>query len=509
MHWLGVKYHALDYFRDVRMTDPGRLIVVSNREPYIHEKNKKGIRCKVPVGGLVTALDPVMQKARGVWIAWGSGNADAETADEHGRIEVPENAPRYTLRRIWLNPVEINEYYYGFANRVIWPVCHLFQEKARLQTEYWETYKKVNLRFQRAVVEEAGPQDPIWLQDIHFTLLPSALRKDLPNNNIALFWHIPFPPWETFSCIPWRKEMLEGLLGANLLGFHTASYVANFLNTVRKEFPEAQVSASAVRYAGRTTRVRPYPIGIDYAHYRALSEEDRLKRRASQLRSRMNVKQIVLGVDRLDYTKGILSKFLAFEKYLESHPKQLGKVSFVQVASPTRSAITEYKDMKKQIEETVGRVDGRFQQPQWTPIIYINRQLPGDEIMMLYRIADVAMVTPIIDGMNLVAKEYVTVNDNGVLILSEFAGASEEMNQSIIVNPYDLDGMAAALEKALSMTPEERGRHIAQLREIVKEHDIYWWLDTFLDEWGVKITEEDMEAERRPARTEPPRQTRT
>ncbi len=490
------------------MTASGRLIVVSNREPYIHERNKKGIRCKVPIGGLVTALDPVMQKAGGVWIAWGSGSADAETADERGRLMVPENDPRYTLRRIWLDPKEINEYYYGFSNRIIWPVCHLFQEKARLETEYWETYKEVNHRFMEAVVEEAGADDPIWIQDVHFALLPSALREDLPNNNIALFWHIPFPPWETFSCIPWRKEILGGLLGANLLGFHTASYAANFLNSVRKEFPEAQVSASAIRYDGRTTRVRPYPIGIDYAGYRALSEKESLKRRANQLRSKMHVQHIIVGVDRLDYTKGIMNRLLAFERFLETHPKFIGKVSFIQVASPTRSAITEYRDMKREIEENVGRINGRFQQPQWTPIIYINRSVPGDEIMMLYRIADVAMVTPIIDGMNLVAKEYVTVNDNGVLILSEFAGASEEMNQAIIVNPYDVDSMSAAIKKALSMTSEERARHIALLRGIVKEHDIFWWLDTFLEDWGVELGEGEPAELRLMAGTEPSRRSR-
>lgn len=274
------------------------------------------------------------------------------------------------------------------------------------------------------------------------------------------------------------------MLGADLLGFHTESYVANFLGAVKKEFPDAQVSSSAIRYKGQITRVRAFPIGIDYNRYRELSSRDSLRRRATQLRSKMNVQQIILGVDRLDYTKGILNRLLAFEKFLEAHPKHLGKVSFVQVASPTRSAISEYREMKQRIEETVGRVNGKFQRPQWTPVIYINRHLPGDDVLMLYRIADVAMVTPIIDGMNLVAKEYVAVNENGVLILSEFAGASEEMDSAIIVNPYDLDAMARALEEALSMSPEERTRRMGPLRELVKERDIFWWLDTFLEEWG-------------------------
>ncbi|NLK26375.1 MAG: trehalose-6-phosphate synthase [Euryarchaeota archaeon] len=469
------------------MTGPGRLIVVSNREPYIHEKTKKGIRCKVPAGGLVTALDPIMQKTKGIWIAWGSGNADAETADEHGRIMVPEQCPSYTLRRVWLNPKEINEYYFGFANQVIWPVCHLFQENAQFYRNYWETFKKVNERFTQAVAEEARPDDNIWVQDVHFALMPAALRKELPENNIALFWHIPFPPWETFSCIPWRREILEGLLGADLLGFHTASYVANFLSGIQKEFPEAQVSASAVRFGGRTTRVRAFPIGIDYTAYRSQGDSESIKKRAIKMRRQMGVKHIILGIDRLDYTKGILNRLLAFERFLENNPHYLGRVSFIQVASPTRSAIAKYKDMKRYIEETVGRVNGRFQQPQWTPIIYINRHVATNEVLTLYRLADVAMVTPIIDGMNLVAKEYVTVNDSGVLILSEFAGASEEMGSAIIVNPYDVESMAHAISKAISMTPEQRTRHIEPLRQIVKEHDIFWWLYTFLKEWGVTV----------------------
>lgn len=466
---------------------PGRLIVVSNREPYIHEWNKSGIRCKMPIGGLVAALDPVMQKTRGVWIAWGSGSADAEMVDEKGRLLVPEDDPRYTLRRIWLSPKEVSEYYFGFANRVIWPVCHLFQEKARYLSEYWETYREVNQRFTEATLEETNPEDHIWIHDIHFSLMPAALRKELPDNDIALFWHIPFPPWETFSCIPWRREILEGLMGADLLGFHTSSYVANFLGSVRKEFPDAQVSHSAIRYKGRVTRVRAFPIGIDNAEYRDMGSRESIKRRANKLRNKMGVKQIILGVDRLDYTKGILNRLLAFEKFLESHPKYLGKLSFIQVASPTRSSINEYKEMKRQIEETVGRVNGKFQRPQWTPIIYINRQIPSDEILMLYRIADVAMVTPIIDGMNLVAKEYVSVNDNGILILSEFAGASEEMDTAIIVNPYDIDSMANALERALSMSIEEKNRIMQPLRELVVEHDIFWWLDAFIEEWGIDL----------------------
>jgi trehalose 6-phosphate synthase/phosphatase len=467
------------------MKNGSKIVLMSNREPYIHERGKRGIKCKVPTGGLVTALDPVMQTTQGTWIAWGSGSADMEVSDQAGRIMVPPESPRYTLRRIWLSTKEVADYYYGFCNRVIWPVCHMFQENAQFDRDYWETYKKVNEKFAAAAVEEMNDGDNLWIQDVHYCLVPAKVREQVPHANIALFWHIPFPAVETFACIPWRKELLRGLLGSDMLGFHTQTYSNNFLNAVRKECPEATVTDSAIELEGHITRVKTFPIGIDYQSYRAMSEAETIKKRGVRLRRKMGIEHILLGVDRLDYTKGILNRFLAFERFLESNPKYQGKVSFIQVASPTRSVISEYRDMKSQIEETVGRVNGRFQLPHWTPIIYMNRHIPGDELLILYTVADVAMITPVVDGMNLVAKEYVAVNDDGVLILSEFAGASEEMKEALIVNPYDVEMTAGAILKALTMTPEERKRHIQALRAVVKEHDIYWWLDTFLKEWGV------------------------
>jgi trehalose 6-phosphate synthase len=433
----------------------------------------------------VTALEPVMQATKGTWIAWGSGSADMEVSDQAGRIMVPPDCPKYMLRRIWLSTKEVADYYYGFCNRVIWPVCHMFQENAQFERDYWETYKKVNDKFAAAAVEEMNDGDNLWIQDVHYCLVPSKVREKIPHANIALFWHIPFPAVEAFSCIPWRNELMRGLLGADLLGFHTNTYSANFLNAVRKEIPEATVTDSAVEMGGRVTRVRTFPIGIDYQRLRAQGEAETIKKRATRLRKKLDIEHILLGVDRLDYTKGILNRFLAFERFLEQNPKYQGRASFIQVASPTRSIISEYREMKRQIEETVGRVNGRFQQPNWTPIIYMNRHIPNDELLILYKVADVAMITPVVDGMNLVAKEYVTVNDDGVLILSEFAGASEEMSQALIVNPYDLEMSARAILTALTMTPEERQRHSQALRSVVKQHDIFWWLESFLKEWNV------------------------
>lgn len=466
-------------------------VLMSNREPYVHERTKRGIKCRMPAGGLVAALDPVMRATGGTWIAWGSGSADMETADPEGKILVPPDEPRYVLKRIWLTTKEVADYYYGFSNRVIWPVCHMFQENAQFERDYWETYKKVNAKFAAAAVEEMGREGRLWIQDVHYCLVPSMVRDERHDANIALFWHVPFPALETFSCIPWRKELLMGLLGCDLIGFHTSMYANNFLATVKKEIPEATVAGSDIEHEGRVTRVRSFPLGIDYEGYLARGKDESIRRRAARMRRRMDIPHVIFAVDRLDYTKGILNRFLAFERFLESNPKFIGKVSFIQVASPTREVISEYREMKRQVEETVGRVNGRFQQPNWTPIIYMNRYVPGDELMVYYVMADVAMITPVIDGMNLVAKEYITLNDHGVLILSEFAGASEEMSAALIVNPYDVEMSAKAILKALTMTPEERTRHVQALRAVIKEHDLYWWLDTFMKEWGVEISSLD------------------
>ncbi|MBI0584152.1 MAG: trehalose-6-phosphate synthase [Methanomassiliicoccus sp.] len=468
------------------MKKGSRIILMSNREPYIHERTKKGVKCRVPTGGLVSALDPVMQAAGGTWIAWGSGSSDMEVSDAAGRIAVPPGDPRYVLRRVWLSTKEVSDYYYGFCNRIIWPVCHMFQENAQFGREYWDTYKKVNEKFASVAVEELEGGGDLWIQDVHYCLVPAIVREQVPDANIALFWHIPFPAHETFSCIPWRKELLKGMLGCDLIGFHTTGYVNNFLRSVAKEVPEAVTTDSAVELDGHVTKVKPFPLGIDFDTYRARGDAESIRRRAVRLRKRMGIDNVILGVDRLDYTKGILNRFLAFERFLESNPKFLGKVTFIQVASPTRGIISEYREMKKQVEETVGRVNGRFQQLNWTPIVYMHRTVTDSDLLVLYVLADVAMITPVIDGMNLVAKEYVAVNDQGVLILSEFAGASEEMGDALIVNPYDVEMSARAILQALTMPPEERGRHIQALRSVVKEHDVYWWLDAFLGEWGVE-----------------------
>ena len=266
------------------MKEASRIVLMSNREPYVHERTKKGIRCKVPTGGLVAALEPVMKATRGTWIAWGSGSADMETCDASGRLLVPPDQPRYTLRRVWFTTKEVSDYYYGFCNRIIWPVCHMFQENAQFDREYWETYMKVNDKFAAVAVEEMGNDGRLWIQDVHYCLVPPKVRESIPDANIALFWHIPFPAVETFSCIPWRKELLKGLLATDLMGFHTKTFVTNFLNTAKREFPEATVTDSAVELDGHICRVKDFPIGIDFESYRTRGQAESIRKRATRLR---------------------------------------------------------------------------------------------------------------------------------------------------------------------------------------------------------------------------------
>lgn len=467
---------------------PGKLVVVSNREPWVHKKSGGRIVCEQPAGGLVSALDSVMRSYGGTWVAWGSGNADKEVSDSESRAMVPEEHPSYTLKRIWLTKKEISNYYYGFCNRVLWPISHLFREKAQFKKRYWKAYKRVNNKFTKAILEEIRTGANVWVHDFHLSLVPKCLRDTREDVSTAHFWHVPFPPWEVFSSIPWRREILSGLLGCDLIGFHTPSYVDNFLDAVEKEFSiDVMRKEGIVENRGQITRVKPFPIGIDYEKYRTLASSNRIRTSTLKLRKKLRAGRIIFGVDRLDYTKGILRRLLAFQRFLEKNPKYRGSVVFVQVAAPSRTKVREYQMMKKEIDETVGRINGRFQRPNWTPIIYIYRHIPTEELIAFYKVADVAMVTPIIDGMNLVAKEYVAVKDEGVLILSEFAGASQELRDALLVNPYDIDKTAKAISKALSMTKEAREKHISVLREKVREHDIHWWLERFLNEWGVEL----------------------
>lgn len=463
------------------MDDESSLIIVSNREPYSHESTKKGIVCKKNIGGLVSALDSLMIKRGGKWIAWGSGNADFTI--NNGVVNVPPDNPKYVLKRIRLSKREISNYYYGFSNRVLWPISHYFLEKCNFSPKYWKSYYKVNKKFANAVLEEMD-DEMIWIHDYHLALVPKFIRNARDDAKIAFFWHIPWTSWEIFGSLPWRGEIMEGLLNSDLIGFHTDGHVKNFIECVKKEMEDAFINKNVVERRGRKAIVESFPVGIDYEKFSSHSSSKSTIKRGKIIKKKLTAERIILGVDRLDYSKGILNRIKSFERFIEKYPKYRGKVTFLMVASPSRTKIEEYRQMKKEIDEAIGRINGKFQSLDWIPIRYFYRFVPQERLIAYYLIADAALVTPLIDGMNIVSKEYVATNDkDGVLILSEFAGAAEELKEALIVNPYDIEEVADAIKDALEMLPDERKRRSRDLKKRVKKRDIYWWMKNFMRKW--------------------------
>ena len=469
---------------EVKLRLGNKLILVSNREPYIHEKSRKGIMCKRAMGGLVSTLDPVMQSYGGTWVAWGSGDADFEVTDSQNRVQVPCENPRYMLKRVRLSEREISRYYYGFSNRVLWPISHLFIEKAYFNSEYWRAYRRVNAKFAKVVLDEAASDDMIWVHDYHLSMVPRFIRDANEDAKIAFFWHIPWPPWEVFGSLPWRGEIIEGLLSSDLIGFHTQPYVKNFMECAERLGASIDRRRGIVKLSDREVRVKAFPIGIDHGQLASFSSSKKMGKKAKILRRLLRAKYLILGVDRLDYTKGILNRLRAFGGFLEKYPEFIGKVVFVQITTPSRTRVEEYRKMKREIDEIVGRINGRFQKVDWIPIRYFYRSIPRERLLAYYLAADVALVTPLIDGMNLVAKEYITTKgDSGTLILSEFTGAAKELKEAILVNPYDTEDIIEALKKALEMSPVEKRQRFEALKQKVKKHDIYWWSERFFGEW--------------------------
>jgi trehalose 6-phosphate synthase len=497
-----------------------RLILVSNREPYIHRwdrqalldpaskdpstpetvrrnfdwalrvaakvshllRSNQGTRWTHAAGGLTSALDPVMQACHGTWVAWGSGNADRDTVDANDRVRVPPNNPQYTLRRVWLSEPQVRGFYYGFANSALWPLCHLHLERTTFKPLHWRHYQEVNAQFAETVAQECQDHSAtVWVQDYQLALCPQYLRHRLPDLSIMHFWHIPWPPWELYRVCPWRRELLEGLLGNDLLGFHLDQYCKNFLHCAERVLgANVDLKAGVVEYEGRETWVRPFPISIDYDWWAGLARQRRVTRRLAQLRAKSELAFPIvgLGVDRLDYTKGIVSRFQAIERFLEKYPEYQGRFCFVQIAVPSRTQIDEYRQVKEQVESLVERINNRFGTDMRQPIHYRYEHLEPPELVVYYRMADFAMVSSLHDGMNLVAKEFVAsqVEPKGVLICSEFAGAAEELDNALLINPYDVESVADTLKQAIEMSTPERTRHMARLQEHISEHNIYKWL---------------------------------
>jgi len=459
-----------------------RLFVVSNREPYCHIRRGNSVQAIVPASGLVTALQPVLCACDGTWVAHGSGDADLETVDGHDRLRVPPQEPKYTLRRVWLTKEEEEGYYYGFANEGLWPLCHIAHTRPMFRVSDWEHYAKANVKFANAVLEEmAGTEEPVLLvQDYHFGLLPRLVKKARPDARVAIFWHIPWPNPETFGICPWQRELLEGLLGADLIGFHIQSHCTNFLQTVDRTL-ESRIDWDhfAVNREEHRTAVKPFPISVDFpSASRAQPEQSTYLERVALLQE-LGVEALFLGVgvDRVDYTKGILERFLAIERMLEKYPVYREKFTLVQIGAPSRTHIKRYHDFFADVQAESERINWRFQTGKWKPIIFLNRQHSHGEIERYYRTADVCLVTSLHDGMNLVAKEFVAARDDeqGVLILSRFTGAARELRDAVLVNPYDIERTAEAIRYALEMEPEERTARMQRLRKVVKEQNIYRW----------------------------------
>jgi trehalose 6-phosphate synthase len=438
---------------------------------------------------VVTAIEPILRACDGTWIAHGNGDADLETVDEHDRLRVPPEDPHYNLRRVWLNKAEEEGYYYGFANEGIWPLCHIAHTRPIFRAEDWKYYQVVNLKFADVLLEEMRDvEKPIVLvQDYHFALLPRLIKEKRPEARVAIFWHIPWPTPEAFDISPWRRELVDGLLGADLIGFHIQSHCNNFLQTVDRVV-ESRVDWEhfSVRRLDHLTLVRPFPISVDFTDVqRPESTPDSYVERSALLKA-LGVEATFMGVgvDRVDYTKGIPERFLAIERFLEKYPPYQGQFTFVQIGAPSRSHLKRYHDLMAEVEAEADRINGRFQTDKWKPIVFLNRQHNQQEIQSYYRAADVCLVTSLHDGMNLVAKEFVAArhDERGVLILSCFTGAAHELRDALQINPYDIDQTAEAIRFALEMNPEEKELRMQRMRKTVKEHNVYRWAGSLIAE---------------------------
>ncbi|MGH9431183.1 MAG: alpha,alpha-trehalose-phosphate synthase (UDP-forming) [Terriglobia bacterium] len=475
-----------------------RLFAISNREPYVHKRRGKEIEAQVPASGLVTAIEPILRACDGTWIAHGSGDADRETVDRHDHLRVPPDDPQYTLRRVWLTPEEEEGYYYGFANEGLWPLCHIAHARPLFRAEDWEYYQQANRKFADATVEEMeGSRLPVVLvQDYHFALLPRLIKDRVPQARVAIFWHIPWPNPEAFGICPWQRELVRGLLGADLVGFHIQSHCNNFLETVDRVM-ESRVDWErfGVNRRGHWTMVRPFPISVamtDAANgSNGQPRESVFLDRAALLRELgVEATFMGIGVDRVDYTKGILERFRGIERFLEKRAAYRGKFTFVQIGAPSRTRIPRYHDLLRDAEAEAERINARFQSGRWKPIVFLSRHHSHKEIDRYYRAADLCLVTSLHDGMNLVAKEFVAARDDGggALILSRFTGAARELTDALVVNPYDMEGVADAIYLALEMEPEDRRLRMRRMRQRVREHNIYRWAASLVTELsGIRV----------------------
>jgi len=447
------------------------LTVVANRVPI--RQTDDG--WETSVGGLTTALLPVLENQGGTWVGMG------EEPDLPERQEFPADDPDFVVRRVPLSTEELDGYYYGMANQILWPLSHYLIQHLELKTEFIETYRHVNERFAEAVLEETegGEDEVIWIQDYHQMLSPGYIRDERPNATIGHFWHIPWPAMEVFRILPWARELLRGMLGCDLIGFHVEEYVDNFLESA-ETLLGAEVDGNVIRYDGHETRVEAHPIGIEVDRFKEMAHDPSIEQEAQKFRERLGTDNVVIGIDRLDYTKGIHSRMLAFEQFLEENPEYHGNVSFFQIATPSRTELESYQQIRREVDEVVGRINGRFARESWVPVNYRYRTYTQYELCAFYRAADAALITPLRDGMNVVTQEFVTATQDGVLILSELTGAAYLLPEALQVNPYDQGGLADAIKVALEMPAEEKKERLKGLKRTIDKLDVHNWADNFL-----------------------------
>jgi len=463
-----------------------RVVILANREPYIHERGPDGVRVVHPASGLVTALEPVLRACSGVWVAHGGGSADRETVDSHDRLRVPPGEGSYLVRRVWLSDEEENGYYYGFSNEGLWPLCHVADERPLFRAEDYEHYVRVNRKFADAVCEEVDSDDPIVLvQDYHFALAPKMIRERLPRATIITFWHIPWPNAERIGICPWREELISGLLGSSIVGFHTQQHCNNFIDSV-DAFMESRIDreSHAVIQGARKTLVRPYPISIEWpVHW--LDQVPPVAEARVLVRRELGLAEDALlgiGVDRLDYTKGIEERLSAVDELLTRHPELRGKFTFVQLAAPSRTKIPRYQQLNERVDALAAEINAKWSAGDYRPIVLLRSHHEPVAVFRFLRAADVCYVSSLHDGMNLVAKEFVAARDDerGVLVLSQFTGAARELTEALIVNPYDLRQASDALAAALRMPAAEQRERMRSMRRVVSEFNVYRWAGRML-----------------------------
>ncbi|MDO8886543.1 trehalose-6-phosphate synthase [Candidatus Oleimmundimicrobium sp.] len=469
-------------------------VVVSNREPYIHVFKEGETKCLRPASGLVTALDPVVKACSGIWVAHGSGNADKTVVDKKSRVMVPpqtndKKTPTYTLKRVWMSKEEEDGYYYGFSNKGLWPLCHIAYTRPLFKYSDWLHYVNINKRFASAILEEIeGKNAFIFIQDYHFALLPKFLKEKRPDLNVAQFWHIPWPNPEAFRICPWKNDILEGLLANDILGFHLRYFCDNFLETIDREI-EARIDRErlSVFKGGKETLIRCYPISVDFEEISSHVTSEAVKRKTEKFKKEFDFdnKFVLFGLDRIDYTKGILEKLQALDRLLEKYPEYIGKIVLLQKGTLSRIHIQEYKNLNDEIDALVEKLNWKYSNDGWSPVILTKKDLNYEEILALYRLADACVVSSLQDGMNLVSKEFVASrrDEDGILILSQFAGASRELEEgALIINPYDTDNFAETLKKAIEMPKKERRQRMKFLRQVVEENNIYKWISEIISD---------------------------